>query len=166
MKNRMPNGAFDPLLAAVTWPTLEHDVQLWYLATPFTDYPHGKAHAVLHAARVAAALIARGIPTFCPVAHSQVLYSAGMLPHGDEPRLTGPYTHITDGWQMWMDLCAPFMDAAGGLIVAQLPGWAQSKGVTVETRAFLEAGKPVIRLPLDLLRPVIEGGAGCGEEGA
>lgn len=163
MINRMASvqcGAFDPLADLMTRETITHDVRLWYLATPFSNYPEGEPSAVLHAARVAAALVARGIPTFCPVAHSQVLYSAGQLPHGDEARLLGPYTHIVDGWQMWMELCLPLMEACGGLIVAQLPGWTVSKGVAVEMDDFRNVGKPIVMLPMEMLRPLINGEAG------
>lgn len=163
MINRMSavqGHKFDALADLMTRATIAHNVRLWYLATPFTDYPAGQHRAVLHASRVAAALIARGIPTFCPVAHSQVLYSAGLLPHSDEPRLIGPYTHIRDGWKMWMEVCLPFMEAAGGLIVAQLPGWTVSKGVAVEMDDFRNVGKPVVMLPMDMLRPLIDEEAG------
>jgi len=101
----------------------------WYIATPYSKYPYGLEQAWREACRIAAHLMTRGIPVYCPVAESHPVAIYGNL---------DPVDH-----ELWMYADRPKMDAACGLIVAKLLGWNESKGIAEEIRVFEEAGKPI-----------------------
>lgn len=102
---------------------------LVYLASPFS---HAKPRVRLwryHAVcRAAAALIARGIAVYSPIAHSY-----GMA----------VYTQRTD-WAFWEPLDLEMLRRCDELWVLTLPGWCDSVGVSAE-RAFADAHQKPIR---------------------
>lgn len=102
----------------------------WYLATPYENYPKGKMQACTDAAMQAARLVELGVPLFCPIAHAHLisLHCWG----------------ISDPHRFWLDFDRPFMAAAKGLIVCQLEGWQESKGIKEEIEFFQAEKKPVI----------------------
>lgn len=102
----------------------------FYLGSPYSKYPAGRAMACVEACRNAALLIRSGIPVFSPIAHSHGIAELGNI----DP----------DDYGIWLPADKPMMDAAGGLIVLQLEGWFTSYGLTHETEAFRQAGKPVV----------------------
>jgi len=102
----------------------------WYLATPYSRFPDGTEAAYHEACRIARVLIDHGIGVFSPIAHS----------HGIS--LTGPANSLDHGY--WLRADKPLMDAAAGLLVARLPTWRESFGVTYERGAFLVASKPIL----------------------
>ena len=103
---------------------------LAYLATPYTNYPHGREAAFREASRVAAWLATKDIIVFCPIAHSHPLAATGLLPQADH--------------DLWMKLDAPFVEKCDYLIVAQMDGWKESRGVRYEITSFLMADKPIL----------------------
>ncbi|MDR3534937.1 MAG: DUF1937 family protein [Acetobacteraceae bacterium] len=103
-----------------------------YLALPYTNYHLGKPQAEAWARTVSAELIGLGIPTFAPVAYF--------------PSLAERSGVAEDDWEFWMRMCAPFMDAAGCLIIWKSPGWRASKGIAEEIRAFSAARKPIFEI--------------------
>ncbi len=104
----------------------------WYLATPYSGYPDGIEAAFQEASAAAASLIERGIRVYCPIAHTHPIAIYGNL---------DPKDH-----SIWLPADGPFMDAAAGLIVVQMKGWEESKGITEEIIRFREAGKPVLNM--------------------
>ncbi len=103
----------------------------WYVATPYSEYPHGTFVAYVDACRAAAALIEEGIPIFCPIAHTHPINEWGEL-HRDKGDL-----------DFWLPVDQPMMDAAGGIIVVMMEDWETSTGVSYEIDEFNKAGKPV-----------------------
>lgn len=102
----------------------------FYMATPYTNYPYGAEAAYKHACIEAAFLTAKGVPVYCPIAHSH-----GLAVHGGLPK----FDH-----DMWMKIDRPFMEAARGLIVCRMTGWQLSAGITHEMETFDEMDKPIL----------------------
>ena len=101
----------------------------WYLASPYTAYLPGITAAAIDVSKVAGKLIKAKVPIFCPIAHSHciALYSsADALDHA-----------------LWMRADKPMMDAAHGLLIANMKGWDGSKGIKEEIEVFRAAGKPI-----------------------
>ncbi len=101
----------------------------WYLASPYSKYPHGLGAAFSLACREAGRLMKARIPVFSPIAHTHPI--AGMC-------AIDPLAH-----EFWMATDKPMMDAARGLIMLQADGWWESKGMQIELETFRAAGKPV-----------------------
>lgn len=102
-----------------------------YLATPYTNYPDGHQAAFDIACLIAADLMASGVNVLSPIAHSHPIAMQG-IDNVDH--------------EFWMNVDRPFMDAARGLIVAKIPGWQVSRGVTEEIAHFVKSGKPIVYL--------------------
>jgi hypothetical protein len=107
-------------------------MSFWYLATPYSDYPLGRAFAVSHAAEQAAVLLKAGVVTYSPIAHTHLISFYGGFDELDH--------------DFWMAADRPFMNAAHGLIVCKLDGWETSKGVAHEIAVFEKADKPVVMM--------------------
>ena len=99
----------------------------WYLATPYSKYPTGHEAAFKDASIVAAALLERNIHLFCPIAHSHPLAVYGKMDKVDH--------------NLWLALDEKVMEACQGIIVAKLPGWHDSFGVTFEREYFHRRGQ-------------------------
>jgi hypothetical protein len=104
----------------------------WYVATPYSKYPRGIEAAFVGACRVAAALVSSGLPCFSPIAHSHPIAVKGGL---------DPYDYA-----IWLPANEALIDAACGIVVVEMEGWAESYGVGVEIRRFQAAGKPILYL--------------------
>jgi hypothetical protein len=93
---------------------------LIYLASPYTPH-HGESveDRVNHITKIAARMMEQGHTVFCPIAHSHAI--ADYLP--DELR----YDH-----DFWMKQDLPVLEKCEMLIIAQLEGWKESKGVKQE----------------------------------
>lgn len=107
------------------------EYQLCYLATPYTKWDDLDA-AANEAARINASLVQDGIRAFSPIVLGHQLAVIGGLP----PREAN----------LWIEFCAPYVDACDALIVAHMRGWDESVGIAAEVRAFAEAGKPIFDL--------------------
>lgn len=101
----------------------------WYVATPYTRYPHGVDAAYRMACLEAANLLRLGLPVFSPIAHTHGIAEAGALQ--DEPL------------DYWLDVDGPFLRLAHGLIVVRADGWRDSAGVAREIAWFDACDKPV-----------------------
>lgn len=108
----------------------------WYLATPYSKWPSGIEDASRVACIWAAKLIRAGIPVFSPIAHSHAIAVAAAI---------DPYSH-----DIWIPADRPFWAILHGLLVADLPGWRESKGVGIEIEWFRSNGKPAWLLREDL----------------
>ena len=101
----------------------------WYLATPYSKWPHGLEDANTVAQKLAAALLSIGVKVFSPIAHT----------HGISAYATAVDKRDFD---FWLGADKPLLDAAGGLLIADLQGWRDSKGVTLEIQWAKEQKKP------------------------
>ena len=102
---------------------------LYYLATPYTNYPGGVDAAARDAARVASILAWRGWHILSPITHSHTFEIPGISPRDPD---------------FWIRYNLPFMEKCDALIVAKMRGWQKSKGVAHEIGYFGRAGKPVL----------------------
>jgi hypothetical protein len=101
----------------------------WYLATPYAKYPDGPIAAFEEAAKQAGILARAGICIFCPITHSHPIHL---------------HVNPIDAHRFWLDFDRPFMAAAKGLIVCQLTGWHESRGIREEIDYFVDAGKSIV----------------------
>lgn len=113
---------------------------LWYLATPYTNYPEGLEIAFVDASRAAGALLRRGELVYSPIAHCH--------PIAIHARID------LRAHDIWLPFDAGMMRAADGCAVVKMPGWRESFGVGEEIKAFVAAGKPVRYLSWPDLREV------------
>ncbi len=121
-------------------PILRHHQGFFYLASPFTKYPAGHKKAVQHAAYAAAWLAQEyHCAIYSPIAHSAQLCATGLL---DEV--------VTDH-DFWMRQCLPLVEASFGLLVLDLPGWSESRGVLAEIEHADKFDLPVIHITPDML---------------
>lgn len=104
---------------------------LVYLASPHALYPDGKDCAFKDVCALAAQLISQGIQVFSPIAHSHPIAHYGDL----------KLDHAA-----WLRFDEPFMNVCAALLVAQMRGWRQSRGMDHEIQFFKAAGKPVFYL--------------------
>jgi len=91
---------------------------LIYLASPFTDRDPKVEHTrYLAAAAATAALFAKGLHVYSPIAYSYPLCrDAGMNPH----------------WPGWYTFATMMLVRASAVYVLTLPGWRESRGVRAE----------------------------------
>lgn len=101
---------------------------LCYLATPYSKYPLEQAFE--DAAALAAVLVRAGVKVYSPIAHTHPI-----AVHGG---LRFPLDHA-----FWMSFDETMMVKADILVVAQMTGWEESKGIAIEIAAFERAKKPV-----------------------
>lgn len=105
---------------------------LVYLATPYSKYIGGIEHAFIAAAALAGRLLQRGISVYSPIAHTHPIAIHGRI---------DPLDH-----SIWLPFDEAMMKASSALLVAQMSGWNESKGILHEIKFFAEAGKPVFYL--------------------
>lgn len=113
----------------------------WYLMSPYSGYPHGRAAAFELARETTALLMCGGIPVFSPIAHGHVINEwyrrssgGGDLHEGEDPH----------GFWMRMDL--PMLRAAKGCILLLANGWHESEGIRAEIAEANRLGKPVVEM--------------------
>jgi len=90
------------------------------------------------AGEYAAGLLRKGIPAFCPAAHSLGLIIAEQF-HGRT---------LPNPWAWWRRADLPILRACTELHVLMLPGWRKSVGVRAE---ILEARR--LAIPIVYVRP-------------
>jgi nucleoside 2-deoxyribosyltransferase len=120
-------------------------MKLWYLGSPYSRYRYGPEAAYERISHQAAVLLREGVNAFSPIAHSHSLATHGGL---------DPVDH-----DYWMAKDRPYMEKCDGLIVCEMEGWQESRGLAHEIEFFSSAGKPVIhmtfmgRVPSELKEP-------------
>lgn len=105
---------------------------LAYLATPYSKYRLGLHQAFIDAAALAAKLLTAGVKVYSPIAHTHPLAIYGGL---------DPLDH-----EIWLPFDQAMMAASDCLIVAQMEGWRESRGVAHEIAFFSLRAKPVYYL--------------------
>lgn len=108
-----------------------------YLASPYSAHPGGIEKAFVQAAELAARLMRRGTIVYSPVCHTHPIATLGGI---------DPYDHET-----WLSFDEFMMRLCSELLVAKLPGWGESRGVSHEIEFFRRAGKPITYVDSDTL---------------
>lgn len=109
----------------------------WYLATPYSKWVHGLDDANIVAQLLAARIMYEKVDVYTPIGHT----------HGISKQMIAMNMKIDPrDHSFWMKRDKPLFDAAGGLLVADLPGWKTSTGVTVEIDWCRAQKKPVFLL--------------------
>jgi hypothetical protein len=108
-----------------------------YLSTPYTDYCQGREAAFIHAAEAAATMLKRGAMVYSPIAHSHPIAEHGRLDAVDH--------------DLWLTLDLAMLDRCDSLLVVQMPGWAESRGVAAEIAHAEKTGKPISYLSWPML---------------
>jgi hypothetical protein len=123
--------------------------ELFYLASPYSHPDYEVREQRYRAAReITAALLERGWLVHSPIVATHALVAYGL---GSE-------------FYAWQSLDMRLLDCCDGLLVATIPGWQESVGVTAEIEYMRRRGKPVLYvvpekkegeklLPLVLTRP-------------
>ena len=116
-------------------PRKEPVMTYWYLATPYSKWEAGLQDAFEQASKQAAVLVRAGIPVFCPISMTHPIAIHGGI---------DPYDY-----EVWIPADKALMDSAGGLIICQMEGWDDSKGIQIEIEVFQKAGKPIVYMKPD-----------------
>lgn len=116
----------------------------WYLASPYSHPDASKITARFNeAVRAAAWLANQRVIAFSPIAHSHPQAIAHDLP-GD--------------WQFWKHFDEVFVRQSAGVIVLQLEGWRESKGVKAEAALAKALGLPIYGMkPENNIYSLVEG---------
>ena len=100
-----------------------------YLASPYSHPDESVRQARFEAAcRAAADLVRQGLVVFSPIAHSHPIAVQG---------------HLPVDWDFWQGECEPFVRVCESVLVLQLEGWEDSRGVQAEIALAKELGKCV-----------------------
>lgn len=112
-----------------------------YLASPFWD--HDEAVRTARQAEIiklTKALIARGMLIFCPIAYSGIIKGE----EGFQPK------------QGWYDFDLGFLAKCDSMIVAEQPGWKQSKGVKLEIEFARKHMIPIMHMDYQTIKTMTE----------
>lgn len=111
-------------------------VGIAYLASPYALY--GIERAFTDTAKLAAKLLLAGVRVYSPVVHCHPIATFGRIDPID--------------YSVWLPFNETMLAASSVLIVAQMEGWRESRGVAFEVEFFERAGKPIFDLdPKSLL---------------
>jgi hypothetical protein len=110
---------------------------VWYVATPYTDYPLGRDTAHHYAQRIGAALAGHDVHCFVPAAWGHAIAECADIDPCDTA--------------FWDRFCAPFVHLARGMLIVRLTAWDKSRGISLERAYFTDAGKPVLACDPELL---------------
>ncbi len=102
---------------------------LVYVATPYSKYPGGLTVAFEEAARITAYLLQHGVKAFSPIAHTHPIAIYGDI---------NPLDH-----SFWLPVDLPIINKSDALLIVQMTGWKESKGIAWEVRRFKKAKKPI-----------------------
>lgn len=102
---------------------------LIYLATPYSTYKVGHDKAFQHACLAAATLIRQGVHCYCPIAHTHPIADYGMIDKLDH--------------SIWLALDSKLLVLCNALVISDMPGWQESRGVRFEWQHFKDRSKPI-----------------------
>lgn len=102
----------------------------WYLASPYSKYPHGLDAAYELAVRACGLLMQHGISVYSPIVHTHPIASMCQM----DPR----------DLEIWLPIDGPMIAASHGMIALMAESWAQSEGMLKEREACEAAGKPIV----------------------
>lgn len=101
---------------------------VYYLATPYSNWPLGHDAAAREAAMVTTRLQNSGFVVYSPIVHSHQLCMV------DRSQLHPTLDHLSH--EYWLAIDRVHVESACGLIVACMPGWDESRGVKQEVGWF------------------------------
>lgn len=102
---------------------------LVYLTTPYSKYPSGLHEAFMESARIAGMLLLAEIKVYSPISHTHpIALYAGI----------DPLDH-----DIWLPFDQTMMNMADCMVIANMEGWEQSRGIQHEIETFAAAGKPI-----------------------
>lgn len=104
------------------------DQRFWYLGSPYSAHPGGFEQAADEIGAVTAGMMRKGLIVFSPIVHCHPIAHKHSLPRDII---------------FWMQYDISMVRCAIGLLVAQLPGWDKSIGLTGETCAAMMAKRPI-----------------------
>lgn len=110
---------------------------LIYLGTPYSKYPKGLEAAFKDASALTAKLLRAGVKVYSPIAHTHPVAIYGHL---------DPLDHA-----IWLPFDRAIMDKADAMLVAEMTGWKESRGIAHEIDVFTAAQKPVYYINPDTL---------------
>lgn len=105
---------------------------LCYLGTPYTRYVGGIEAAFKDAAQLAGRLLRIGLRVYSPICHTHPIAIYGNI---------DPLDH-----EIWMNFDLAMMKACDCLLVAEMTGWQESRGMAHEIQFFERARKPIFQL--------------------
>lgn len=100
--------------------------RLCYLATPYSKYEAGIHMAFVDASVFAARLMQQGVRVYSPIAHTHPLAIYGNI---------DPFDH-----DVWLPFDEAIMSVSDALLVVEMQGWKESRGIAHEIE-FFEAHK-------------------------
>jgi len=112
-----------------------------YLCTVYSSHPEGLDEAYLQACRISGTLMKRGEKIFCPIAHGHTQAKLCNLP---------------TEFDWWMDIDETFLDHCDEVIVALMPNWDTSKGITHEIAYAKARGMPIKYLNVETMEFIDE----------
>lgn len=102
---------------------------LCYLATPYSKYEAGIHMAFVDASVFAAKLMQNGVKVYSPIAHMHPIAMYGNI---------DPLNH-----DIWLPFDEAIMTVCEALLVAEMPGWQESKGIRHEIKFFATRNRPI-----------------------
>lgn len=102
----------------------------YYLASPYSKYPHGIEAAFRIAVEARGLLLKAGVPSFSPIIHG---HPVAVMCDMD------PFDH-----SIWLPSEEPILHGASGLIMLRAESWGLSYGMEVERKYFFDAHKPIV----------------------
>ena len=113
-------------------------MKLIYLACPYSHESSTVREARFVLANAAAAVLMRaGLYAFSPISHTHPIAQTGGLPLG---------------WDYWEGYDREILSHCGALVVLEIPGWRESKGVTGELKISRALCIPAMVLTTEELR--------------
>ncbi len=109
--------------------------RIYYLASPYHhDRIAVRRKRYREAVHAAAKLMAAGRRVFSPIVHNHPLVETGLITSN------GDYA---TRWRFWSVYDFAMLARCHGLLVLQLPGWEQSRGIAAEMKEARRLGKLV-----------------------
>ncbi len=105
---------------------------IYYLATPYSKYPHGLHAAYVGACQLAAKLLQLDYKIYSPIAHTHPIAIHGGL---------DPLDH-----NIWLPFDHAIMEHCDALIIAHMDGWQDSYGIAQEIKYFAAHNKDIYDL--------------------
>lgn len=117
---------------------IAHDVDekprgFWYMATPYSNYQHGRTQAAALAILETGRLHQGGLLVYSPIAHSHAIAEG---------------CQIVGEFQQWQAFDHALIWPAIGVLVLRMDGWRESTGVQAEIKYAALLDKPVIEFDI------------------
>ena len=115
------------------------EYKLIYLASPYSVYEWGIEFAFKDICALGGVLLKKGVRFYSPIAHTHPIAIYGNV---------DPLDH-----NIWLPFDQVMMEKSDCLVVAQMLGWNQSRGIAFEIEEFKRMNKPIYMLDQWTLEP-------------